>query len=238
MRVEASAFDSQHYGFPIGKLIAARGDGAGELAEAIEAARRDQLAVVFLRLAAGDPLCAVLDRDGHVPVDHLVTSTLGTARPPLAAPAIAIEHHDRLDDAADIAEVAAITRASMQRSHLHDDPRLDLEATRRAYAAWARNDVTGRAQRTLLARSDTALIGYLTVVGGPGTAMIDLVAVTPSWHGRGVGSALLAGFIDWIGDRDVVATVGTQADNPALRLYARAGFVPTAHHLTYHLWLA
>jgi GNAT superfamily N-acetyltransferase len=196
---------------------------------------------VFLRLAAEDPLCAVAERH-FTRVDHLVTSTLGTARPAraapaIAAPAIAVEHHDRLGDPGDIEAIAAITSASIQRSHLHADAWLDPEATRRLYAAWARNDVTGRAQRTLLARSAGQVIGYLTVVGGPGTAMIDLVAVTPGWHGRGVGSALLASFIDWIGDRDLVATVGTQADNPALRLYERAGFVPTAHHLTYHLWL-
>jgi GNAT superfamily N-acetyltransferase len=237
MRVEASAFDSQHYGIPIGKLMPEPGDGPSELVQAIYAARREHL-VVFLRLVAGEPLCAIVEDTGRVPVDHLVTSTLDAVRPALAATAIAVEHHDRLDDPADIEAVAAITRASIQRSHLHADPRLPIARTRELYAAWARNDVTGRAQRTLLARSDGAVIGYLTVVGGPATAMIDLVAVTPGWHGRGVGSALLASFIDWIGDRDVVATVGTQVDNPALRLYARAGFVPTAHHLTYHLWLA
>ena len=42
---------------------------------------------------------------------------------------------------------------------------------------------------------------------------------------------------DWTGARPIAATVGTQADNPALRLYARCGFVPTATHVTYHLWL-
>jgi len=137
--------------------------------------------------------------------------------------------------------VAAIAGEAIRTSHLHADPRLPAERTRALYAAWATNDVTGRAQRTIVARAGRALVGYLAVVtapvSAPRTAMIDLVAVAATWRGRGAGASLLAGFIDWIGDRAITATVGTQADNPALRLYARCGFVPTATHVTYHLWL-
>ena len=238
MRVEASPFDSQHYGLHIGRLVREAADGPAELAAAIEAARRQAYAVVFLRLADGDPLCRALEGDGHAPVDTLVTSTLGTDRPAIArSAAITIEHRDRLDDPADIQTVGAIAADSIRTSHLHADRRLPIARTRALYAAWASNDVTHRAQQTIVARAGGALIGYLTVLATPATAMIDLVAVTASWHGRGVGSTLLAGFIDWIGARAVVATVGTQADNPALRLYARCGFVPTATHFTYHLWL-
>ncbi|HEX8110750.1 MAG TPA: GNAT family N-acetyltransferase, partial [Kofleriaceae bacterium] len=87
----------------------------------------------------------------------------------------------------------------------------------------------------------------LATATAPATAaaMIDLVAVAAAWRGRGAGARLLAGCIDWLGDwigdrpgdHAHVATVGTQADNPALRLYRRCGFVPTATHVTYHLWL-
>ena len=134
-----------------------------------------------------------------------------------------------------------ITGEAIRTSHLHADPRLPAERTRALYAAWATNDVTGRAQQTIVARAGRSLIGYLTVVATPATApttaMIDLVAVAAAWRGRGAGAALVAGFVDWLGDRPITATVGTQADNPALRLYARCGFVPTATHVTYHLWL-
>jgi GNAT superfamily N-acetyltransferase len=238
VRIEASPFDSTHYGLSIGRLVRDDSDGPSELSAAIETARREGFAVVFLRLADDDPLRDALARDGHAPVDTLVTSTLGRDR--VAIPgndAVAIEHHDRIEDPADVAAIAAITAESIRRSHLHADPRLPIARTREVYAAWARNDVTGRAQRTITARIDGEIIGYLTVLTTPGTAVIDLVTVAPRWHGRRVGSRLIASFIDWIGDRAIVATVGTQADNPALRLYASCGFVPTATHCTYHLWL-
>jgi GNAT superfamily N-acetyltransferase len=238
MRVQISPFDSTHYGLHVGRLVRDASDGPGELTAAIEAARRDRFAVVFVRLGDGDPLCGVLERAGHAPVDTLVTSTLGSDRPAIPRnAAITVEHHDRLEDPAAVAAVASITVESMRTSHLHADPRLPAARTRELYAAWARNDVTGRAQRTIVARSERAVIGYLTVLVTPGTAVIDLVAVTASRQGLGVGSALLASFIEWIGDREIAATVGTQADNPARRLYARCGFVPTARHFTYHLWL-
>jgi GNAT superfamily N-acetyltransferase len=245
MRLAACPFDSEHYGLTVGRLVRDPGDGPAELAAAIAAARRERHAVVFVRFTADDPLRGALEAAGHTPVDTLVTSTLSArpeARPRIErSAALTIEHHDRLADPADVAAVAAITGEAIRTSHLHADPRLPAERTRALYAAWATNDVTGRAQRTFIARDGRALIGYLTVVATPDTAMIDLVAVAAAWRGRGAGASLIAGFIDWLGDwsgdRAVIATVGTQAGNPALRLYARCGFVPTATHVTYHLWL-
>jgi GNAT superfamily N-acetyltransferase len=253
MRLVASPFDSEHYGLAVGRLVRDDGDGPGELAAAIAAARRENYAVLFVRLAGDDPLRGALQRAGHAPIDTLVTSTLDARRAPRrrrelapevapeavpeVVPQVVIEHHDRLADPADIAAVAAITGEAIRTSHLHADPRLPAERTRALYAAWVTNDVTGRAQQTIVARAGRALIGYLTVLAGAQTAMIDLVAVAAAWRGRGAGAMLIAGFVDWLGDRAVTATVGTQADNPALRLYARCGFVPTATHVTYHLWL-
>jgi GNAT superfamily N-acetyltransferase len=253
MRLAACPFDSEHYGLAIGRLTRDPGDGPSELAAALAVARRECHAVVFLRLTAEDPLRGVLEAAGHTPVDTLVTSTLASRREarrsagatpepapeprPGPGPGLRIEHHDRLADPADIAAVAAITGEAIRTSHLHADPRLPAERTRALYAAWATNDVTGRAQQTIVARDGHALIGYLTVVATPDAAMIDLVAVAAAWRGRGAGASLITGFIDWLGDRNVLATVGTQAGNPALRLYARCGFVPTATHVTYHLWL-
>jgi GNAT superfamily N-acetyltransferase len=238
MRLVASPFDCAHYGLAIGRLVRDDGDGPEELAAAIAAARHERHAVLFVRLAGDDPLRGALDRAGYAAIDTLVTSTLGPDRPAIPRSGeLAIERHDRLDEPSDLVAVAAITGEAIRTSHLHADPRLPVERTRALYAAWAINDVTGRAQQTIVARAGRELIGYLTVLAGADTAMIDLVAVAAAWRRRGAGASLVAGFIDWLGDRAIPATVGTQAGNPALRLYARCGFVPTATHVTYHLWL-
>src|SRR5215468_7184033 len=83
MRLIASPFDSEHYGLAIGRLVRDDGDGPGELAAAIAAARRQRYAVVFVRLAGDDPLRGALERAGHASIDTLVTSTLTARRPAL-----------------------------------------------------------------------------------------------------------------------------------------------------------
>lgn len=239
MRVQDSPFDARHYGVRVAHLHADVEDDADELDRAVAEARTRELDVLFLRLPDAHGLCGVLARRGQPSIDTLVTSSLGTTRPPLRVSRdVTIEHHARLEAASDLDAVATITAETIRRSHLHADPRLPLERTRRLYAEWARNDVTGRAQRTIIARSGGALVGYIAVLERGRRAIIDLVAVDAATQGRGIGSALLASFVEWIGDRDVIATVGTQADNPALALYKRAGFVATETHFSYHLWLS
>lgn len=236
MSLARSAFDSDHYGIAIARWVP---EPADTLAATLARARADGHAVVFVRLAEDEPRCAELAAAGHAPVDTLVTSTLVRPPPAIRTRAdVAIEHHAALAGA-DVDAVAAITADSIATSHLHYDPKLPLERTRRIYAAWGRNDVTGRAQRVIVARHAGALIGYVAVLATPTTAVIDLIAVARAHHGGGVGSALLAAFVADVVARgpDVVATVGTQSDNPALALYGRCGFVPTARHVTYHLWL-
>ncbi len=145
MRLIASPFDSAHHGLAIGRLVRDDGDRPGELAAAIAAARRERYAVVFVRLDGDDPLRGALGAAGYAPVDTLVTSTLA-ARPAIPrSRELIIERHDRLDDPSDVAAVAAITGEAIRTSHLHADPRLPAERTRALYAAWATNDVTGRA---------------------------------------------------------------------------------------------
>lgn len=234
MRLTQSAFDTAHYGLRVAWL-ARDGDG-DDLASALAAARHDGFAVVFVRLPEGDPWCNELAARGQRPVDTLVTSTLlfDTVIP---HPDIAIEARATVDDREDVAAIVAITRATLHTSHLHADPRLPREHTEALYAAWVTNDLAGRAARTLLARDGDDVIGFLTVLVREGTAIIDLIAVHPDHHGRGVGSALIAAFVAWVRAQGLAATVGTQVDNPALRLYRRCGFVPSSTQLTYHLWL-
>ncbi len=238
MKLEPSPFDSKQYGLTIGRLVPESTDGAAELRECIDAATRVGYAVVFLRLARGESLQAVVEAMGYAAIDTLVTSTLRTRSASTAQhDAVTLEQVSRLDDPGDIASIARITADVMKTSHLHADARLPIAQTRALYAAWATNDVTGRAQRTFLARAAGQIVGYITVLDRGSSIMIDLVAVDEAWRGRGIGAVLLRSVIAWIGDRDVVATIGTQRENPALGLYARHGFVPTEEHVTYHLWL-
>lgn len=235
--IAPSPFDSSHYDLDVGKASLASLQDVDVVLEELRASDYD---VVFVRIdhthvAVHDALAM----RGHAPLETLVTSALGgqALHAARAAPAgVQIHELPVLADAADIDAVSAITLAAIHGTHLHKDARLPEHRTQRLYAAWARNDVTGRAQRTLLARVGRDVIGYLTILQHGSTAVIDLVAVHPDWHARGVGSAMLDTFVSWVRREGFGARVGTQSDNPALALYGRFGFEPVERHWTYHLW--
>ncbi|NVB79445.1 MAG: GNAT family N-acetyltransferase [Kofleriaceae bacterium] len=193
--------------------------------------------MLFLRLNDTNPLRAAVEGTGERPVDHLVVSALERRQPlPALAPRdVVVTQHDRLELAEEIEAVEAIT-STIRQSNLHADPRLPREQTRALYAAWARNDVTGRAVRTFLARSERRVVGYITVIETHEGLALDLVAVQDDQQGRGVGSAMLASTLAWATETTMV-TVGTQQTNRALALYGRFGFVPREIHVMYHLWL-
>jgi len=239
MKLESSPFDSRIYGCSIGRLVVEPADTSGDLVAAIAAGRASDFAVLFLRTLSTHPLVPELAQLGYEPVDRLITSTLRSQNSiATLVPGVSIEHHERLVEERDIAALATFTAETMRTSHFHADPRLAAESTRQLFSEWARNDVTHRARRTIVARAEDEVVGYITVLISETTAIIDLVAVSPTWQGRGIGSALVTSFIQWVATTDLEATVGTQATNRALALYARHGFTPTSEHLTYHLWLA
>lgn len=238
MKLEPSPFDTRIFACSIGRLVVDPTDGAADLEAALDEARA-RYAVLFLRTTSTHPVVEELARRGHRPVDRLVTSTLRSTSftQPASVGDVAIEHVDKLDDELDVATVAAFTAETMRTSHFHADPRLSPESTRQLFQEWARNDVTGRARRTIVARAGREIVGFVAIVIAGSVAIIDLVSVTPTWQGRGIGGLMLASFVEWVASTGLEATVGTQVDNPAQRLYERYGFVPTSEHLTYHLWL-
>jgi GNAT superfamily N-acetyltransferase len=232
MPVHESRFDSDHFGLKIGRLAPT---SVAELHAALEDAHAARFDVLFVRVSLeAREVCDALDAE---PLETLVTLAMTDAAVPPARGHIRVEHHDRVDRDEDIAAIARITSDAIQRTHFHNDPRLPLDATRRLYAAWATNDVRGRAQRTIIARDGDRVLGYITVMIDGASAVIDLVAVDPALHGRGIGSEMLASFVGWARERSLAARVGTQATNPALALYQRFGFVPARRDNTYHVWL-
>jgi ribosomal protein S18 acetylase RimI-like enzyme len=52
-------------------------------------------------------------------------------------------------------------------------------------------------------------------------------AVEPDYLGRGVGTRLLAAYLELARSRFPAVTLSVRADNPAVRLYQRAGFEVT-----------
>jgi len=238
MRLSASPFDSEHYELNVGRIQVEPGDHGEDLCRTLERARQDSYDVLFVRVAEADPVRAAIEKRKVGPLETLVTSThCGGVPVPIRDESILVEEYEKLEAPADIDAVCAIAADVLTGSHLHIDDRLPEQRTRALFAAWTRNDVTGRAQHIFLARRRGEAVGFITVIQNGPTAVIDLVAVRRDSHGSGIGSSLLGRTLKTIAPRAAAVMVGTQAENPALQLYARFGFLPTSRQVTYHLWL-
>lgn len=237
MRIVASSFDSAHYDLCVGRCEFEAGDDLQRAEHEIALAKGADMDVVFVRVAAASREHELIQAMGFVPVDELVTLIRPAGLRLCARPVPEVTYHRSLVEQRDLAAVGRITAECMTRSHLHADSRLPVERTRELYAAWAINDISGRAQGVFVRREAGVLVGYIAILERADHVVLDLVAVDPAFQGRGFGGELLEACCGWIADTGRDARVGTQRDNPALRLYLRAGFEAVESHLTYHLWL-
>jgi ribosomal protein S18 acetylase RimI-like enzyme len=168
-----------------------------------------------------------------------VNVTLGVdakeLRPPVQAVGI------RVADCApgDAAAVLDIAGTAFQYSRFHLDPEVPRELAHRIKREWIANYVRGRRGEALLvAHVDGRPAGFLAVIGatrdGRQIRAIDLIAVDPRAHRRGIGRALVTAFISRFGEGAEQLQVGTQIANaPSLALYQQFGF--TVRHSAYVL---
>ncbi len=127
-------------------------------------------------------------------------------------------------------EVARIAGSCFRYSRFHLDPEIPKEVADRIKHDWVRSYLDGKRGECLLeAVIDDRPVGFLAVLAcrddrGQGR-VIDLVGVDTAFQGRGIGSRLVAHFVDAYQGACDYLEVGTQIANiPSLGLYQAAGF--------------
>jgi dTDP-4-amino-4,6-dideoxy-D-galactose acyltransferase len=128
-------------------------------------------------------------------------------------------------------------------SRFHLDPFFRREQANRIKREWIRNYLLGRrGERLLVAEWHDVPVGFLAVlateVKGCSCRIIDLIGVSDSHQGRGVGRELVDCFRQVYAGRCDLLRVGTQVANiPSARLYERCGFrvVESAYVLHAHV---
>ena len=145
------------------------------------------------------------------------------------------------------ADVPSLGRlgALLVRTHHDFDPQRFIAATPRTeqgYGSFLGTQLTGDDHFVLVAEGDGVVVGY-TYAGlegpdymslrGPAGALYDIV-VDPAHRGHGVGRALLDATIDELTKRGAPRVLLSTAERnePAQRLFARAGFRRTMIEMT------
>jgi dTDP-4-amino-4,6-dideoxy-D-galactose acyltransferase len=242
---ELLAWDSQHFGRVLARLVSPRLDRG--LLSAVErwCAEHGVDGLYFLADPEHPPTAPLAEAAGFRLVD--VRVTLGGALPAAAGAdgtggaGIAI----RPSRPEDVPALAAIAAVSHTDSRFYYDPHFPRERSDALYATWIERSCRGEmADAVLVAEVDGRPAGYITCrlpeAGGARRGEIGLLAAAAAARGRGVGSRLVAAALGWLAEQGAGrVSVVTQGRNVrAQRLYQRHGLVTERLELWFHRWFA
>jgi len=182
----------------------------------------------------------LLEDCGFRMVDSLHTLYYKVTEPKPAAQVRAYQPSDR--DA-----ILAMAATAFERNRFASDPHLDTHMAEEIYIRWTDNCLSGKRGDWVGVRIiDGEPAGFITCLLQPiqgshmpmSVGVIDLIAVNPKYHGRGVGMELVHAAQNWMGVHSALHTVGTRCDNfQALSLYLKAGFRIYSSKVGMHAWL-
>ena len=144
----------------------------------------------------------------------------------------------RLAQPDEMETVASIAYRAFQSFRLRVDPQIPESRARHSRREWVRNGFKGRAEAIYVVEIENRLVGFALLRSKTDTEKageIELIAVEPRFHGKGIGKALVARAIQHYQGKTSVIQVGTQAKNlQAIQLYIRMGFSIIRSELSFH----
>ena len=229
--VERLDWDSEFFGFPIGRV---RNDvGVSDIAAAVREADERKLRCVYLCVAAKD--AALLDeaqrlgfmvRDLRVTLEGPLLSN--SAEPPNVEPA-GLEALDVL---------SVIARKRFQTTRFFADPGFDRDRCRELYVAWLRRGLKPSIDRvTLVAEKNRGFV-ICRFDRAANRGEIELIGVTAEAEGQGIGTALVTCAQATFARKALThMRAVTQGSNVAAqRLYQRHGLRTHEVALWLHRW--
>lgn len=252
---EKSKFDTEHFGFKIGKLKMLRvseelhkADGFFVrnllIQECLAWMKKLDIKCLISRANYDDLLNLIVhERNGFRLADALltfqldITSFCGHAYGSCENTAIRPFKSDEENTLMNIANCA------FKNDHFHRDPNFPNKKCDELFSKWVYNCCHGLADFILVANVKNKVVGFITCkikkTEDNKQGIIDLIAVSPSFQKNGVGKALVSHSIEAfraLGAESIL--VGTQANNVgATRTYEQLGFKLTKTELTFHKWL-
>jgi hypothetical protein len=229
--VEPLAWDSEFFGFPIGRTVL---DGATpESLTAIEAEAREMGIVCLygsLDPSGGDTTAYLVQTFGHRLVEVGVLFSR-PAIPFVPRPSASVARHGTIDD---VARLDAEIRTLAPWSRFGADPRFGLEAASRMHAAWAERAARDEDRMLAVSEDESGVTGLSTQVRSA-IPRIDIMGVTKP--GTGASYALMAAFVEWAGEGPIEAGPCAARNVAVLRFLEHCAFLMSSVRYLYHRWL-
>jgi dTDP-4-amino-4,6-dideoxy-D-galactose acyltransferase len=230
-------WDSEFFGFPIGRLDAEAARSEASLRAATSEADGDAIRCLYLLLDSQD--VSGLQRAiacGFMPVDIRVELELALEPPD---PALSAAPGIRPAVEADISALEQLARQTMRETRFLVDPGFPANRASELYSAWARRGVLGAPlHRALITEETDAGFIICGVDATTRAGAIELIGVATGQARRGIGRALVrtAGAL-FVTEGCTRASVVTQGRNVmALRLYEACGYRTSDVGWWLHRW--
>jgi len=229
--VEQLAWDSEFFGFPIGRVSL---DGAtAETLPTIEAEARE-LGIVCL-YGALDPVAVdtayLVQTFGHRLVE--VAVLFGRPDVPYAVrPTASTVRRGTVSDLPGLEDPIA-TLAPWSR--FATDPRFGPDAAQRMFHAWVERAARDGEKYMLLISEDANGVTGLSTHVRAKVPRIDLLGVVAP--GSGASQALMAGFVEWAGRGPIEAGPCAARNIAVLRFLEHGGFSIVRTQYLFHRWL-
>lgn len=240
--LELLKWDSNFFGFPIGRINASKVDGPF-LAQADFWAQKHNLQCTYFLCDPGHHESVVAcETAGFHLMDIRVTLSWNLLKWPYQAEKAGNSGLSfRLANSADVCHLERMGQDSFSFTRFYTDQRFARSKVSELYQIWIRNDcqTSGESGSVVVAELGGEIVGYVSYHHrSPSLSQVGLVCVDSSRQKVGVGTALLAE-----ASRRIMTTgrehfeIVTQAQNlAAMHLYEKVGFRQTQVQLWYHKW--
>jgi len=233
------AWDSEHFGFPIGKVIWS-GD-VSSLEGVITEAKKREFTL----------LCVIAPWDRELPswVFHFCAGVFVSQRVDFEKKLTGVKQLESVSVGlieltpanCDMNQVHQLGLVAGQYSRFIRDLRFPRPQAERMFCIWAEDSVRGRLSDVTFGVVDTSgrVRGFITAKREDKVTRIGLLAVSPQDQGQGIGKRLLAAIENWCVNRiPTTIRVATQGENAgACAFYERQGYSVVERQTIFHLWL-
>lgn len=227
-------WDSNFFEKRIARLNANRLD-ADSTRNALQWSRQNRIDCLYFLADSHDPhACQLAEENRFQFVDVRVTYARAVGEVE-NAPTDAEIRNAREQD---LPSLQAIARKGHRDSRFYFDDHFDRRKCDLLYETWITNSMHGFADAVMVAESRREAAAYVTCHLKGQEAQIGLIGVGEAHRGKGLGSALVTGFLAWSREHGAThAKVVTQGRNiGAQRLYQKAGFTIASFQIWYHRW--
>lgn len=234
MDIKYLDWDSHFFGHSIGRLDVNRDDEIEDISRCFNSVGRYGCIYLFMPdLKYAENALNLLECAGDV-YERRVYENRDLTESEIPEEVNLLSKADSIDD------LYALSLASGHRSRFVRDPKF-AEHSPRYFRAWIDGSINGStADFVYVTRSDSRVVGFVTISIRADAAQIGLIAVDAGSRGQGIGKKLLqaAEYCSLVNDRRVLR-IPTQGDNrTAVRFYEKAGYQIAHQEFIIHYWLS